>query len=88
MGRPAMTGSLTVRLGAKSLKLVRAQARKQKVSASDVVRELIERSFGDPAHDVSAWNLTHEWVGAVHDRSLPPGASAREALAEWKPDRR
>lgn len=88
MPKKPMSGSLTVRLDAGTLRLVRARAKARKQSTSDVVRELIEAQLQPPRADVSALDLTKAWVGAIHDANLPPGASARDALADWAPDRR
>ena len=82
-----MSGSITVRLGARALKLVRARARARRVSTSDVVRELIEGEL-EPRPAVSALELSRAWVGALRDASLTPGARTREALETWNPDRR
>ena len=86
-----MSGSITVRLGARALKLVRARARARKVSTSDVVRELIEGELQpqpQPQPPLSALELSRAWVGALRDANLAPGAATREALETWDPDRR
>lgn len=88
MPKKPLTGSLTVRLKSGTLRLVRARAKARKMSASDVVRELIEAELNPATPNVSALDLTKAWVGAIHDANLAPGASAREALADWSPDRR
>lgn len=82
-----LSGSITVRLGARALKLVRARARAQQVSTSDVVRALIEAQLTE-APEVSALELSRRWVGAIRDAKLPAGAKVREALSDWSPDRR
>ena len=83
-----LSGSITVRLGAQTLKLVRARAKAKRVSASDVVREVIEAELSPPKSDVSAHELSRAWVGAINDALIAPGAKALEALADWSPDRR
>lgn len=85
--KPRLTGSITVRLGAKALRLVRTRAKAEKKSASDVIRELIEAEWS-PREDVSALSLSRAWVGAIRDSRLPRGAAAREGLEDWAPDRR
>lgn len=82
-----LSGSITVRLGARALRLVRAQAKRKRVSTSDVVRELIETELQPPAQ-LSALELSRAWVGALRDARIPQGARAREALEDWEPDRR
>ena len=76
-----------MRLGARSLRLVRAQAKARHISTSDLVRALIEAQFAE-APEVSALDLSRGWVGAIRDAKLPAGAKAREALGDWNPDRR
>lgn len=76
-----------MRLGPRALKLVRARAKKQKVSTSDVVRELIEAEL-QPAPTLSALELSRAWVGAIRDSRLPAGGATREVLEDWQPDRR
>jgi hypothetical protein len=88
MPKKPLAGSLTVRLDSGTLRLVRARAKARRISTSDVVRELIEAELKPAKADVSALDLTKAWVGAIHDANIAPGASAREALAEWSPDRR
>lgn len=83
-----LSGSITVRLGSQALKLVRARAKARKVSASDVVREVIEAELSPPKSDISAYELSRAWVGAICDARITPGAEAREAMADWSPDRR
>lgn len=83
-----LQGSLTVRLPARSLKLLKKSAAARRVTASEVLRDLIDREFGDAPTGVSAFDLSQAWVGAVSSRDLPAGARTREALAEWSPDRR
>ncbi len=85
--KPRLTGSITVRLGAKALRVVRARAKAEKKSASDVIRALIEAEWS-PRDDVSAMSLSRAWVGAIADAHLPAGRSARAALEAWTPDRR
>ena len=87
MKRP-LKGTLTIRLPARSLKLLKADARSRKTTASEVVRELVERRYAPWPEGVSAWDLSKDWVGSVHDAAPPRGARTREALAQWKPDRR
>lgn len=82
-----MSGSITVRLGTRALRLVRARARAQKVSTSDVVRALIEAEL-EPRPSVSALELSRAWVGAIRDANIAPGEQARETLEAWNPDRR
>ncbi len=77
-----------MRLGSQALKLVRARAKARKVSASDVVREVIEAELSPPKSDISAHELSRAWVGAIYDARITPGAEAREAMADWSPDRR
>ena len=86
--RRRLSGSITVRLGSQALKLVRARAKARKVSASDVVREMIETELSPRKLDVSAHELSRAWVGAINDARITPGANVREALADWSPDRR
>jgi hypothetical protein len=83
-----LSGSITVRLGAQALRLVRARAKARKVAVSDVVREVIEAELSPPKTDVSAHELSRAWVGAINDARITPGAKAREGLADWDPDRR
>lgn len=82
-----LSGSITVRLGPRALRLVRAQARAKQVSTSDVVRALIEAQL-DPRESLSAMELSRAWVGAIRDATLVPGGQVREALETWNPDRR
>jgi hypothetical protein len=86
--KPALGGSITVRISARSLKLLKARARQSRQTTSEVVRELVERQLQPWPAGLSAWDLSREWVGSVHDEALPHGARVREALADWKPDRR
>jgi predicted DNA-binding protein len=83
----ALRGTLTVRLNAQSLRRLRQQAKRLGTSPSDLVREWIEFQVG-PVPEVSALELSRQWVGAVRSASIPAGARAREALAKWDPDRR
>jgi Arc/MetJ-type ribon-helix-helix transcriptional regulator len=86
-----LSGSITVRLGPRALRLVRAAAKKKKKSASEVVREMIEADLQPELQrekGVSAMDLSRAWVGAIRDAKLPPGKTAREALEGWSPDRR
>lgn len=82
-----LSGSITVRLGPRALRLVRARAKEKRVSTSDVVRALIEDEL-EPAPNVSAHDLSRSWVGAIRDARIAPGADARKTLATWNPDRR
>jgi predicted DNA-binding protein len=83
----ALRGTLTVRLNAQSLRRLRQQAKRLGTSPSDLVREWIELQVG-PVREVSALELSRQWVGAVRSANIPPGERAREALATWEPDRR
>ena len=82
-----LSGSITVRLGPRALRLVRARAKEKKVSTSDVVRALIEGEL-QPASNVSALELSRSWVGAIRDARIAPGERARKTLETWNPDRR
>ena len=82
-----LSGSITVRLGPRALRHVRAAAKKKKVSASEVVREMIEADL-QPVQTISAMELSRAWVGAIRDAKIPAGKMAREALEDWHPDRR
>lgn len=86
--KSALTGTITIRLGAKSLRLLKARARKQRVTASDLVRELVDRELAAPDKSISAADLSRAWVGAMTDARLPSGRDARKALQDWSPDRR
>lgn len=85
--RPRLSQLLTVRLHPWALSALRRRARARGETASDLVRELIERELG-PKPQVSAWELSRDWVGSISDAKLPRGARVRVALAEWNPDRR
>lgn len=85
--KPHLSQLLTVRLHPRALAALRRRARSRGETPSDLVRALIEREVG-PKPQVSAWELSREWVGSISDATLPPGARVREALAAWDPDRR
>lgn len=70
------------------MKLVRARAKAQKVSTSDVVREVIEAELDPAKTDVTAYDLSRAWVGAINDARLTAGSQVREGMAGWSPDRR
>lgn len=84
----SMSGSLTVRLPAPAMRLIRARARERGVTPSQLVREVMEREVGATGGEASAYELTSKWVGSVRSSETRPGRSAREALNDWRPDRR
>jgi hypothetical protein len=84
----SLTGTITVRLPARSLRILRERARKRGLTTSEALRELVEREVAPEDASVSAWDLSQAWVGAISSRRVPPGARARESLADWVPDRR
>ena len=88
MARPRtpLSGTLTIRLPLKSLRVLRARAREERKTTSDLARELLEHDF--PASEKSAWDLTRRHVGAVNAGPIVGGARARELLKQWNPDRR
>ncbi len=85
MKRSKLSGTLTVRLSAQSLKVLRARAKKAGRTTSDLARELLEQQ----ADTRSIWERTKQHVGAVSSgpRTLG-GRRAREILEDWNPDRR
>ena len=88
MARRALKGSLTVRLPAPALRVLRARAKRSGKSASALVREMLERELARPPETPSLLELTQRWVGAVRSTRIPAGRAAREALETWEPDRR
>jgi hypothetical protein len=55
-----------------------------------LLRTLLERDLleQDPEDGPTLLERTRRWVGSVSGTNVPPGASAREALEDWNPDRR
>jgi hypothetical protein len=88
MSRTPLSGTITIRLSARSLRLLQDRARAQNKTASEVARELFESELETARHVPSAWELTRSHVGAVNSGPVVGGARAREALKSWKPDRR
>lgn len=83
-----MSGSLTVRLGAPAMRKIRARARSLGVTPSRLVRDVIEREVGVTGGEASLYELTSTWVGSVNDSTASAGRDTREALQDWRPDRR
>lgn len=83
-----MSGTITVRLSRRSLKLLKQRASRRGQSASETLRELIEAQLEPWPKGVSAWDLTRQWVGSISSKRVPHGANAREAMQDWNPDRR
>lgn len=83
-----MNGTLTIRLPATAVRLVKRRAKALGVTPSELVRALLEREMGTSSEEPTALELTRRWVGAVADASAPRGRDARAALAAWNPDRR
>lgn len=83
-----MSGTITVRVSGRSLKLLRQRAKRRKQTPSEYVRALIEQQRDPWPEGVSAWDLSREWIGSINDPSLPQGARVREAMEDWNPDRR
>lgn len=83
-----LKGSITVRLSMRSLKILKARARKSRKTASELVRELLEGELSAWPEGVSAWDLSKDLVGSISNPDLPHGARVREALEDWNPDRR
>ena len=88
MARHTLKGSLTVRLPAPALRVLRARAKRSGKSASELVRAMLERELARPSEAPSLLELTQRWVGAVRNPRVPAGRDAREALRTWEPDRR
>lgn len=84
----ARSARITVRLSAETLRALRVCAKARKVSASDVVRDLVEAHLNPRQANVTAHDLSRAWVGAINDARITPGARIREALADWAPERR
>jgi len=84
----SMSGSLTVRFGAPAMRKLRARARTLGVTPSRLVRDVIERAVGVTGGEASLYQLTSKWVGSVNSSTAPAGRDAREALQDWRPDRR
>jgi predicted DNA-binding protein len=85
-----MSGSVTVRLSAPLERRLKSRAAKEGRTPSDLVRSLIEREVNGSV-DLSFTfyeRSKHILETLIGDPSLPPGASAREALEDWNPDRR
>jgi hypothetical protein len=83
-----MSGSLTVRLGAPAMRKIRARARALGITPSRLVRDVIEQAVGATDGEASLYELTNKWVGRVNSPAAPAGRDAREALQDWRPDRR
>ena len=81
-----LSGSLTVRLSARSLRELRVRARREKKSRSDVVREMVEQGL---APQKSLYELSKKWIGSIAiDDPRVFGANLRETMKSWNPDRR
>jgi len=85
MKRNRLGGTLTLRLSTKSLRLLRARAKKAGRSTSQLARELLER---DAEEGPSLWERTRKHIGAVSSGGTIGGANVRELLESWNPDRR
>lgn len=83
-----MSGSLTVRLGAPAMRKVRSRARALGITTSQLVRDVIEQAVSATGGEASLYELTRRWVGSVNSPTAPAGRDAREALRDWRPDRR
>jgi len=88
MSRSRMDKVLTLRLPGPAARRLGAHAKALGKTPSAVVRELLERELGGPTGASSLLERTRQFVGAVRDARVPAGRDAREALAEWTPDRR
>jgi hypothetical protein len=83
-----MTRSLTVRLTGPAIRRVRAKARALRMTPSEFVRSTLEGRVDGPGSELSAFELTRRWVGAVRDTRTVSARDARRDLEAWKPDRR
>lgn len=79
------SGSLTVRFTLPQLRKLRLRAEGEGRTASDYVRDVVERAIDDQP---SLFARLEPLIGSLSDRRLPHGADARRALGKWKPDRR
>ena len=66
-----MTGSITVRLSRRSLKLLKQRAKRRGQSASQTLRELVERQLEPWPAGVSAWGFSAYRSGTKPFRRLP-----------------
>lgn len=83
-----LSETITIRLDARSIRVLRARARAEKRSTSAVVREFIEEKVREQ-EPPTAYELTKKWVGAIKtDKPVDIARRARELMAGWNPDRR
>ncbi len=81
---------LTVRLSSPLDRRLRAQARVEKRSESELVRELLETGLERrvTGEEPTIGQLAGHLFGIIDDPTLPNGRDARKHLRKWKPDRR
>ena len=87
--RKPLTSSLTIRLDADSIRVLRARARAERRSTSAVVRELIQEKVRAEDKAPTFYEMSKKWVGAAPSGTPNSrGRDARKLLASWNPDRR
>ena len=88
MARRRLDHTLTIRLDAKSARVLSERASAQRRSASDLVRALIADEVLGQEQGPSALDLSARYVGAIKTGPVAHGRKARERLRGWDPDRR
>ena len=88
MARRRLDRTLTIRLDAKSARVLSERASAQRRSASDLVRALIADEVLGQEQGPSALDLSARYVGAIKTGPVAHGRKARERLRGWDPDRR
>lgn len=90
MANKQLSGSLTIRVPVRSLRILRERAEEAGKTPSEFVRGLLERELEAPPDGAGPTMMerTARWVGAVSSRGIPAGRDVRQELEDWNPDRR
>ena len=82
-----MTGTLTIRLTSELRRKLSAKSRALGATPSAVARATLEAAL-DVDEGTTLGERTARQLGTIFSRAIPAGRDARQALADWAPDRR